>query len=210
MVGKEYLLERKCSDAALKVTTESLSRGNVLYICVYLIHTSICTSAEAKIALALLHSSYSSYLVMNPLEKPSYIFSLVCCFFCRRSPWEEVQWGRRTAVDTVSFQVSSHSSHAFRAQINLVRFNQQIIKKLSIINYISSKRLLKCFIDSTRRPLHRSLKASTSGMKCNNCSTGHGRGEEVRNTSTSNCNCRGNLGRKNVITLFGAWPDHGG
>lgn len=108
----------------------------------------------------------------------------------------------------------AHSSHSFRAQINPVHFKQEIIfkkkNKISIIKYISSKRLLKCFIDSTHRSLHQSPKASTSGMKCNNCSTGHGRREEVRNTSTSNCNCRGNLGRKNVITPFGAWPDHGG
>lgn len=133
-----------------------------------------------------------------------------------KHPEEEGQGGTRTVVDTFSLQV--HCTQFTRIQgsgltqsvLNGRELSKKKKNKLSIIRHISSKRLLKCFTGSAHRSLHQSAKASTSGMKCNNCSTGHGRGEEVRDTSTSNCNCRGNLGRRNVITPFGDRPDHGG
>lgn len=119
-----------CLDAALKVTTEPLSRGNIIYIYIYI---CMCTyisfnmhSIEVK-KIALLHSS-SSYFVMNPLEKHSYIFNLVCYFYLKTAGKKFNEVGEQLLILSHSWSVT-HSSHAFRAHINLVHLKQQIIKK---------------------------------------------------------------------------------
>lgn len=87
---------------------------------------------------------------MNPLEKRSYIFSLVCYSSNLKTAGKKFnKEGEQLSILSHSRSVA-HSSHAFRAHINLVHFKQQITKKkkkLSIINYISSQQF---FIDSTQ------------------------------------------------------------